>query len=90
MQDIESTIRDRNLNTEEAIRLVKEFSEGSTKDNINFYLEVTDKLTIEGLFENLKKCSLLAKMGNKCLWNFIVKHKVPRNLSKNLANRFYK
>ena len=43
MQDFESTIRDRNLNTEEAIRLVKEFSEGSTKDNINFYLEFTDK-----------------------------------------------
>ena len=55
MQDIESTIKDRNLNTEEAIRLVKEFSEGSAKDNINFYLEVTDKPTIEGLFENLKQ-----------------------------------
>ena len=55
MQDIESTIKGRNLTTEEAIRLVKEFSEGSAKDNINFYLEVTDKPTIEGLFENLKQ-----------------------------------
>ena len=55
MQDIECTIKDRNLSTEEVIRLVKEFSKGSTKDNINFYLEVTDQPTIEGLFENLKQ-----------------------------------
>ena len=55
MQDIECTIKDRNLNTNEAIRLVKEFSEGSAKDNINFYLEIIDRPTIEGLFENLKQ-----------------------------------
>ena len=54
MQDIECTIKDRNLNTDEAIQLVKEFSEGSAKD-INFYLEITDRPTIEGLFENLKQ-----------------------------------
>ena len=50
MQDIECTIKDRNLSTEKVIRLVKEFSEGSTKDNINFSLEVMDNSTIEGLF----------------------------------------
>ena len=55
MQDIECTIKDRNLSTEEVIRLVKEFSKGSAKDNINFYLEVTDKPTIKGLFKNLKQ-----------------------------------
>ena len=70
MQDIESTIRDRNLNTEEAIRLVKEFSKGSTKDNINFYLEVTDKPTIEGLFENLKKVFSSGKDGQQMLVEF--------------------
>ena len=55
MQDIECTIKDRNLSTDEAIRLVKEFSEGSAKDNINFFLEITDNPTIEGLFDNLKQ-----------------------------------
>ena len=55
MQDIECTIKDRNLFTDEAIWLVKEFSEGSVKDNLNFYLEITDNLTMEGLFDNLKQ-----------------------------------
>ena len=55
MQDIECTIKDRNLNTKGAIQLVKEFSKGSAKDNINFYLEITDRPTIEGLFDNLKQ-----------------------------------
>ena len=53
MQDIECAIKDRNLNNEEALQLVKEFSEGCTRDNINFYLEVTDSPTVDGLFENL-------------------------------------
>ena len=44
MQDIECAIKDRNLNNDKALQLVKEFSEGCTRDNINFYLEVTDKL----------------------------------------------
>ena len=61
MQDIECTIKDRNLNTEEAIWLVKEFSEGSAKDNINFYLEITDRPTIEGLFDNLKQVVLFRR-----------------------------
>ena len=55
MQDIECAIKDRNLNNEEAIQLIKEFSEGCTCDNINFYLEVTDKPSVEGLFENLRQ-----------------------------------
>ena len=53
MQDIKCTIKDRNLSTDEALQLVKEFSEGSARDNINFYLEVTEKPSIEGLLENL-------------------------------------
>ena len=70
MQDIECTIKDRNLSTEEAIRLVKEFSEGSTKNNINFYLEVTDKPTIEGLFENLKQVFSSGEDGQQMLTKF--------------------
>ena len=53
MQDIERAIKDQNLNNEEALQLIKEFSEGCAHDNINFYLEVTDKPSVDGLFENL-------------------------------------
>ena len=70
MQDIECTIKDRNLNTEEAIWLVKEFSEGSTKDNINFYLEIRDRPTIEGLFDNLKQVFSSGEDGQQMLAEF--------------------
>ena len=70
MQDIECTIKDRNLSTDEAIRLVKEFSEGSAKDNINFYLEITDNPTIEGLFNNLKQVFLTGEDGQQMLAKF--------------------
>ena len=70
MQDIECTIKDRNLNTDEAIWLVKEFSEGSARDNINFYLEITDKPTIEGLFKDLKQVFLLGEEGQQMLAEF--------------------
>ena len=60
----------QNLNTEEAIRLVKEFSERSAKDNINFYLEVTDKPTIKGLFENLKQVFSSGEDGQQMLAKF--------------------
>ena len=53
MQDIERTIKDLNLSNDEALQLIKEFSEGCARDNINFYLEVTDKPSVDGLFENL-------------------------------------
>ena len=55
MQDIEHAIKDRNLNNDEALQLVKEFSEGCACDNINFYLEVTDNPSVDGLFENLRQ-----------------------------------
>ena len=70
MQDIECTIKDRNLSTDEAIRLVKEFSEGSAKDNINFYLEITDNPTIEGLFDNLKQVFSIGEDGQQMLAEF--------------------
>ena len=70
MQDIDCTIKDRNLNTDEAIRLVKEFSEGSARDNINFYLEITDNPTIEGLFQNLKQVFSSGEDGQQVLAEF--------------------
>ena len=55
MQDIQCTIKDCNLNMDDALQLVKEFSKGCARDNINFYLEVTDRPSVEGLFENLRQ-----------------------------------
>ena len=55
MQDIKCAIKDRNLNNDEVLQLVKEFSEGCARDNINFYLEVMDKSSVDGLFENLRQ-----------------------------------
>ena len=70
MQDIECTINDRNLSTDEAFQLVKEFSEGSACDNINFYLKVTERPSIEGLFENLKQIFSSGKDGQQMLAEF--------------------
>ena len=55
MQDIQCTIKDHNLNNNKLLQLIKEFSEGCAQDNINFYLKVTDKPSVDGLFENLRQ-----------------------------------
>ena len=70
MQDIECAIKDRNLNNEEALQLVKEFSEGCARDNINFYLEVTDSPTVDGLFENLRQVFSSGEDGQQMLAEF--------------------
>ena len=70
MQDIERAIKDRNLNNDEAVQLIKEFSEGCTRDNINFYLEVTDKPSLDGLFENLRQVFSSGEDGQQMLAEF--------------------
>ena len=65
MQDIECAIKDRNLNNEEALQLIKEFSEGCACDNINFYLKVTDSPGVDGLFENLRQVFHQERMVNR-------------------------
>ena len=70
MQDIECTIKDCNLNTDEALQLVKEFSEGCAHDNINIYLKVTDRPSVEGLFENLRQVFSLGEDGQQMLAEF--------------------
>ena len=55
MQEIQCTIKDRNLNNDESLQLIKEFSEGCACNNINFYLKVMDKPSIDSLFENLRQ-----------------------------------
>ena len=70
MQDIECAIKDRNLNNEEALQLIKEFSEGCVRDNINFYLEVTDSPSVDGLFENLRQVFSSGEDGQQMLAEF--------------------
>ena len=67
MQDIECMIKYYNLSTDDALQLVKEFSEGSTHDNINFYLKVTERPSIEDLFKNLKQVFSLGEDGQQIL-----------------------
>ena len=70
MQDIECAIKDHNLTNNESLQLIKEFSEGCARDNINFYLKVTDKPTVEGLFENLKQVFSSGEDGQQMLAEF--------------------
>ena len=70
MQDIECAIKDQNLNNDKALQLIKEFSEGCTHDNINFYLEVTDKPSVDGLFENLQQVFSSGEDGQQMLAEF--------------------
>ena len=83
MQDIKCAIKDRNLNNDEALQLVKEFSEGCARDNINFYLEVTDKPSMDGLFENLQQVFHQEKMVNRCWLSSIVTYKIQKNQLRN-------
>ena len=70
MQDIKCAIKDRNLNNEEALQLVKEFSEGCARDNIDFYLEVMDSPSVDSLFKNLRQVFLSGEDGQQMLAEF--------------------
>ena len=87
MQDIKCAIKDRNLNHDKALQLIKEFSEGCARDNINFYLEVMDKPSVDGLFENLRQVFHLERMVNRCWLNSIVVYKTQKNRLRNSESR---
>ena len=70
MQDIKCAIKDCNLNNDEVLQLIKEFSKGCARDNINFYLEVTDKPSMDGLFENLRQVFSSGEDGQQMLAEF--------------------
>ena len=82
MQDIECAIKDQNLNNDKALQLVKEFSEGCAHDNINFYLEVTDKPSMDGLFENLWQVFSSGEDGQQMLAEFYSRVQNPKELVK--------
>ena len=82
MQDIECAIKDRNLNNDKALQLIKEFSKGCTRDNINFYLEVTDKPSVDGLFENLRQVFSSGEDGQQMLVEFYSRIQNPKESVK--------
>ena len=82
MQDIKCAIKDRNLNNDEALQLIKEFSEGCARDNINFYLEVTDKPSVDGLFENLRQVFSSGEDGQQMLAEFYSRVQNPKESVK--------
>ena len=82
MQDIQCAIKDRNLNNDEALQLVKEFSEGCARDNINFYLEVNDKPSMDGLFENLRQVFSSGEDGQQMLAEFYSRIQNPKESVK--------
>ena len=82
MQDIECAIKDRNLNNEESLQLGKEFSEGCARDNINFYLEVTDNPSVDGLFENLQQVFSSGEDGQQMLAEFYSRVQNPKESVK--------
>ena len=82
MQDIECAIKDCTLNNDEVLQLVKEFSEGCAHDNINFYLEVTDKPSVDGLFENLRQVFSSGEDGQQMLAEFYSRIQNPKESVK--------
>ena len=82
MQDIECAIKDRNLNNNEVLQVVKEFSEGCACDNINFYLEVTDKPSVDSLFENLQQVFLSGEDSQQMLAEFYSRVQNPKESVK--------
>ena len=82
MQDIKCAIKDQNLNNDEALQLIKEFSEGCARNNINFYLEVTDKPSVDGLFENLHQVFSSGKDSQQMLAEFYSRVQNPKELVK--------
>ena len=82
MQDIERAIKNQNLNNDEALQLIKEFSEGCAYDNINFYLNVTDKPSVDGLFENLRQVFSSGEDGQQMLAEFYSRVQNPKEWVK--------
>ena len=81
-QDIKCAIKDLNLNNDEVLQLIKEFNEGCTRNNINFYLDVTDKPSMDSLFENLWQVFSSGEDGQQMLAEFYSHVQNPKELVK--------
>ena len=90
MQDIECAIKDRNLNNEEALQLVKEFSEGCAHDNINFTSKSRTVPVWTGYSKTYDRFFHQEKRVSRCWLNSIVAYKIKKNRLRNLESHYCK
>ena len=54
VKDVRSVIQERSMSNTESLQLVKDYTEGRARQQVEFYIVSTTNPTIEGLIENLK------------------------------------
>ena len=54
VKDVRSVIQERSMSNTELLQLVKDYTEGRARQQVEFYIVSTTNPTIEGLIENLK------------------------------------
>ena len=54
VKDVRSVIQERSMSNSEALQLVKDYTEGRARQQVEFYIVSTTNPTIDGLIENLK------------------------------------
>ena len=54
VKDVRSVIQERSMSNTKSLQLVKDYTEGRARQQVEFYIVSTTNPTIEGLIENLK------------------------------------
>ena len=54
VKDVRSVIQERSMSNSESLQLVKDYTEGRARQQVEFYIVSTTNSTIDGLIENLK------------------------------------
>ena len=54
VKDVRSVIQERAMSNTESLQLVKDYTEGKARQQVEFYIVSTQNLSFEGLIENLK------------------------------------
>ena len=54
VKDVRSVIQERSMSNSESLQLVKDYTEGRARQQVEFYIISTTNPTIDGLIENLK------------------------------------
>ena len=55
VKDVRSVIQERSMSNTESLQLVKDYTKGRARQQVEFYIVSTTNPTIDGLIENLKK-----------------------------------
>ena len=53
IKEVRTVIRDRTLTDEEAVQLIREFTESKARQQVDFYIDMTPNPTIEGVLDHL-------------------------------------